>query len=112
MEQMSGARRSGRLLARFEEVAGDNGGRMPLTQQEREVVDAVEGTRHEEGSVVAEQAAEAEEAKPAGEDPCTTTRELRSRSSSTSRYPSPREEKARLRDTRCHHRHLPRTWPT
>jgi hypothetical protein len=26
MEQMSGARRSGRLLAHFEEVAGDNGG--------------------------------------------------------------------------------------
>jgi hypothetical protein len=69
----------------------------------------VEGTRHEEGSVVAEQAAEAESA---GEDPCTTTRELRSRSLSMSRYPSPREEQARLRDTRCHHRHLTRTWPT
>jgi hypothetical protein len=66
-------------------------------------VDAVEVTRHEEGSV---------EAESAGKDPCTTTRELRSRSSSTSRYPSPREERARLRDTRCHHRHLPRTWPT
>jgi hypothetical protein len=83
---------------------------MPLTQQERQAADAVEVTRHEEGSVVAEQAAEAEEAELAGEDPCTTTRELRS--SSTSRYPSPREEQARLRDTRCHHRHLPRTWPT
>jgi hypothetical protein len=112
MEQMSGARRSGRLLARFEEVAGDNGGRMPLTQQEREAADAVEVTRCEEGSVEAEQAAEAEEAESAVEAPCTTTRELRSRSTSTSRYPSPREEQARLRDTRCHHRDLPRTWPT
>jgi hypothetical protein len=105
MEQMSGARRFGRLLARFEEVTGDNGG-MPLTQQEREAADAVEVMRHEEGSV------EAEQAESAVEDPCTTTRELRSRSSSMSRYPSPREEQARLRDTRCHHRHLPRTWPT
>jgi hypothetical protein len=62
--------------------------------------------------VEAEQAAEAEEAESAVEDLCTTTRELGSRSSSTSRYLSPREEQARLRDTRCHHRHLPRTWPT
>jgi hypothetical protein len=85
---------------------------MPLTQQEREAAGAVEVTRHKEGSVEAGQAAEAEEAESAVEDPCTTTRELRSRSSSTSRYPSPREEQARLRDTRCHHRHLPRTWPT
>jgi hypothetical protein len=52
MEQMSGARRSGRLLARFEEVAGDNGGD-PLTQQEREAAGAVEVTRHEEDSVEA-----------------------------------------------------------
>jgi hypothetical protein len=109
---MSGARRSGRLLARFEEVAGDNGGMTPLTQREREAADAVEVTRHEEGSAEAWQAAEAEEAELAVEEPRTTTRELRSRSSSTSRYPSPREEQARLRDTRCHHRHLPRTWPT
>jgi hypothetical protein len=78
---------------------------MPLTQQEREVADAVEVTCHEEDSV------EAEEAKLVGEDPCTTTREVRSRSSSTSRYPSPREEQARSRDMRCHHCHLPRTWP-
>jgi hypothetical protein len=85
---------------------------MPLTQQEREAAGAVEVTRHKEGSVEAGQAAEAEEAESAVEDPCTTTRELRSRSSSTSRYPSLREEQARLRDTRCHHRHLPRTWPT
>jgi hypothetical protein len=81
---------------------------MPLTQQEREAADAVEVTRHGEDSAEAEQAVEAESAV---EDPCTMTRELRSRSSSTSRYPSPREEQARLRDTRCHHRHLPRTWP-
>jgi hypothetical protein len=79
---------------------------MPLTQQEREAADVVEVTRHGAGS------AEAEEAELAVEEPRATTRELRSRSSSTSRYPSPREEPARLRDTRCHHRHLPRTWPT
>jgi hypothetical protein len=85
---------------------------MPLTQQEREAAGAMEVTCHEEGSVEAGQAAEAEEAEFAVEDPCTTSRELRSRSSSTSRYLSPREEQARLRDTRCHHRHLPRTWPT
>jgi hypothetical protein len=85
---------------------------MPLTQQEREAANAVEVTRREEGSVEAEQAAEAEEAESAVEDPCTTTRELRSRSSSTNRYLSPRKEQARLRDTRCHHLHLPRTWPT
>jgi hypothetical protein len=84
---------------------------MPLTQQEREAADTMEVTRHEEGYVEAEQAAEAEDAESASEDPCTTTRELRSRSSSTSRCPSPREEQARLKDTRCHHRHLPQTWP-
>jgi hypothetical protein len=69
----------------------------------------VEVTRHEEDFVEAEQA---EEAELVSEDPCTTTREVRSRSLSTSRYPSPREEQAKSRDTRCHHRHLPRTWPT
>jgi hypothetical protein len=79
---------------------------MPLTQQEREVANAVEVTHHGEGSV------EAEEAELVGEDPGTTTREVKSRSSSTSRYPSPREEQAKSRDTRCHHRHLSRTWPT
>jgi hypothetical protein len=82
---------------------------MPLTQQEREVAGAVEVTRHEEDSVEAEQA---EEAELVEEDPCTTTREFRGRSSSTSRYLSPREELVKRRDTRCHHRHLPRTWPT
>jgi hypothetical protein len=80
---------------------------MPLTQQEREVEGVVEVTRHEEDSVEAEQD---EEAELVGEDPCTTTMEVRSRSLST--YPSPREELAKSRDTRCHHRHLPRTWPT
>jgi hypothetical protein len=65
---------------------------MPLTQQEREAADGVEVTRREEGSVEAEQAAEAQEAESTVEDPCTTRRELRSRSSSTSRYLSPREE--------------------
>jgi hypothetical protein len=93
-------------------LLGTTAERMLLTQQGREVADAVEVTRREEDSVEAEQAAEAEEAELAVEDPCTTTRELRSRTSSTSRYLSPREEQARLRDTRCHHRHFPRTWPT
>jgi hypothetical protein len=85
---------------------------MPLTQREREATDAVEVTRHEAGTAGSWQAAWAEEAELADEEPRTTMRELRSRSSSTSRYPSPRGEQARLRDTRCHHRHLPRTWPT
>jgi hypothetical protein len=85
---------------------------MPLTQREREAADAAEVTRHGEDSAEAWQAAAAEEAELAVEEPRTTTRELRSGSSSTSRYPSPRKEQARLRDTRCHHRHLPRTWPT
>jgi hypothetical protein len=85
---------------------------MPLTQQEREAAGAEEVKRHEEGSAEVWHAAEAEEAELAVEEPRTTTRELKSRSSSTRRYPSPREEQARLRDTRCHHRHLPRTWPT
>jgi hypothetical protein len=82
---------------------------MLLTQQERKVADAVVVTCHEEDPMEAEQA---EEAELVGEDPCTTMREVRSRSSRTSRYPSPREEQARSRDTRCHHRHLPRTWST
>jgi hypothetical protein len=72
----------------------------------------VEVTRHEEDSVEAGQAEKAEEAELVGEDPCTTTTEVRSRSSSTSRYPSLREEHAKSRDTRCHHCHVPRTWPT
>jgi hypothetical protein len=65
----------------------------------------VEVTCHEEDSV------EAEEAELVGEDPCTTMREVRSRSLSMSRYPIPGEELAKSWDTRCHHRHLPRTWP-
>jgi hypothetical protein len=55
MEQMLVARRSGRHLACFEEVVGDYGRRMPLTQPEREAVDAVEGTPREEDSVEAEE---------------------------------------------------------
>jgi hypothetical protein len=55
---------------------------MPLTQQEREAAGAVEVTHHGEDSVEAEQA---EEVELVGEDPCTTTWEVRSRSSSTSR---------------------------
>jgi hypothetical protein len=109
---MSGARRSGRLLARSRRSLGTTEGRMPLTQREREAADAVEVTRHETDFADAWQDAEAEEAELAVEELRTTTREHRSRSSSPSRYPSPREEQARLRDTRCHHRHLPRTWPT
>jgi hypothetical protein len=76
---------------------------MPLTQQEREVADAMEVMRHEDSM----EAGQAEEAELVGEDPCTTMTEVRSRSSSTSRYPSPREEQAKSRDTMCHHRHLP-----
>jgi hypothetical protein len=93
-------------------LLGTTEGRMPPTQREREAADAVEVTRHEADSAEAWQAAEAEEAELAIEERRATTRELRSRSSSTSRHPSLREEQARLRDTRCHHRHLPRTWPT
>jgi hypothetical protein len=85
---------------------------MPLTQPGREHAGAEGVTRHEEDSVEAEWVEEAEEAELAGMDPCTTTREVRSRSSSTSRYPSPREDLAESRDTRYQRRHLPRTWPT
>jgi hypothetical protein len=79
MEQMSGSRRSGRLLARFGEVAGDNGGEILLTQSEREAAGAMEGTSREEDSVEAEEsekAVETEEAEMAkeGVDPHTTPR--------------------------------------
>jgi hypothetical protein len=95
MEQMSGARRSGRLLARFEEVAGDygvGGGRMPLTQPEREAAGAVEGTPSEEDSVEAEESGVDEEAEATkeGVDPHTSSKEDRI----LSRNPSPREELA------------------
>jgi hypothetical protein len=82
MEQMSGSRRSGRLLARFGEVAGDNGGEILLTQSEREAAGAMEGTSREEDSVEAEEsekAVETEESEEVevakeGVDPHTTPR--------------------------------------
>jgi hypothetical protein len=80
-------------------------GRMPITQLGREHVGAVEVTHREEVSV------EAEEAKE-GVDPRTTPREVRSRSLSLSRYPSPREEPTRSKNMRCHRRYHTRTWPT
>jgi hypothetical protein len=96
MEQMPGARRSERLLARFEEVAGDNRGGMLLTQLEREAAGAVEGMSREEDSVEAEDSEEVKEAEVAreGVDPHTTPRENRSTSLSLSRNPSLREELA------------------
>jgi hypothetical protein len=74
---MSGARRFGQLLARFEEVVGDNGGRMPLTQPEREAAGVVEGTPSEEDFVEAEESGVDEEAEvtKAGEDPHTSPNE-------------------------------------
>jgi hypothetical protein len=56
MEQMSGARRSGRLLPVSRRSLGTTGGRVPLTQRAREVADAMEVTRHEEDSMETEQA--------------------------------------------------------
>jgi hypothetical protein len=93
MEQMSGARSSGRLLARFKEVTGDNGGgEMPLTQPEREAAGAVEGTPREEDSVEAEESGVDEEAEvtKASKDPHTSPKE--NRTPSLSRSPSPRED--------------------
>jgi hypothetical protein len=112
MEQMSGARRSGRLLARFEEVAWDKVGRMPLTQPEREAEDTVEGTPREEDSVEAEESRVDEEAEvtKAGVDPQMSPKVCRT--PSLSRSPRPREELVWSRRRKCHHRHLNRTWPT
>jgi hypothetical protein len=107
MEQMSGARRSGRLLACFEKVAGDNGGEDAPTQLRREHVGAVEVTRREEDTMEAEEVEVAKE----GVDPRTTPSEDRSRSLSLSRYPSSREGPAKSKDRRCR-RCLTRTWPT
>jgi hypothetical protein len=50
-------------LARFEEVAGDNGGGDALTQSEREHTGAVEVTCRVEDTVVVEEAKEAEGAR-------------------------------------------------
>jgi hypothetical protein len=87
---------------------------MPLTQSEREHAGAVEVTRHEEDTMEAECAEEAAEAEVAkeGVDSQTTSKEVKSWSLSLSRNPSPREELAKSRSRRCHHRHLTRTWPT
>jgi hypothetical protein len=81
---------------------------MPLTQSEREATSAVEGTPREEDSVEAREVEEAEEAEVAkeGMDPQTTPKENRSRN------PSLREELAKSRNRRCHHRRLTRTWST
>jgi hypothetical protein len=70
---MSGVRRSERLLARFEEVTGDNGGVETLTQLEQEHAGAMGITCCEVDTVVAE------EAEVAKEDaaPQTTLREVR-----------------------------------
>jgi hypothetical protein len=78
---------------------------MPLTQSEREATSAVEGTPREEDSVEAREVEEAEVAKE-GMDPQTTPKENRSRN------PSLREELAKSRNRRCHHRRLTRTWST
>jgi hypothetical protein len=57
---MSGVRRFERLLARFKEAAGDNGGEDAPNQLEREHVGAMEASRREEDAVVAEEAEEVE----------------------------------------------------
>jgi hypothetical protein len=76
----------------------------------------MEGTPRKEDSVEAEESEEVEEAEGAkkGVDPHTTPKENKSRSLSLSlsRNPSMREELAKSRNKRCHHRCLNRTWPT
>jgi hypothetical protein len=62
-------------------------------------------TCHEGDTVEAEWAEEAEVAKE-GVDPQTTPKEVRSRSLSPSRNPSPREELDKSRNRRCYHCHL------
>jgi hypothetical protein len=85
---------------------------MPVTQSEREVVGAAEGSPREEDSLEAEDYGVDEEAEVTkeGVDPHTTPKE--NRSLSLSRNPSPREELVKNRSRRCHHRRLTRTWPT
>jgi hypothetical protein len=68
----------------------------------------VEGTPREEDSVEVEEAEVAKE----GVDPQTTSKENKSRSLSPSKNPILREELAKSRNRRCHHRRLTRTWPT
>jgi hypothetical protein len=81
---MSGARRSRRLLARFEEVAGDNGG-----EDAPNLVEARGYGRRggrEEDSVEAEESEEVEEAEAKeGVDPQMTPKESKSRCLSLSR---------------------------
>jgi hypothetical protein len=74
----------------------------------------VEGTPRDEDSVEAEESEEVEEVEVAkeGVDPQTTPKENKSRSLNLSRNPSLREEQAKSRNRRCHHRRLTRTWPT
>jgi hypothetical protein len=74
----------------------------------------VEGTPREEDTVESEESVEVEEAAVAkeGVDLQTTSKENWSRSLSLSRNPSPREELAKSRNRRYHHRLLIRTWPT
>jgi hypothetical protein len=87
---------------------------MPLTQSEREAAGVVEGTPREEDSVEAEESEEVEEAAvdKEGVDLQMTPKENWSRSLSLSRNPSLREELAKSRNRRCHHRLLIRTWLT
>jgi hypothetical protein len=65
----------------------------------------VEITCREEDTVGAEDAEVAKE----GVDPRTTPREVRSRSLSLSRNPSPREEPTKSKNKRCRRHHLTRT---
>jgi hypothetical protein len=87
---------------------------MPLTQPERDVAGAMEGTPREEDSVEAEESEEVEEAQVAkeGVDLQTTPKENKSRSLSPSRNPSLMEELAKGKNSRCHHHCLTRTWLT
>jgi hypothetical protein len=82
---------------------------MPLTQSEREHAGAVEVTRCEEDTVEVEESEEAEMAKE-GVGLQMMSKEVRS--TSLSRNPSPREELAKSKNRRCHHRRHTRTWPT
>jgi hypothetical protein len=81
---------------------------MLLTQSEQEHAGAVEVTCREEDTMVAEEAEVAKE----DVDPRTTPREVRSRSLSLSRNPSPWKEPAKSKNRRCRRHHLTQTWPT
>jgi hypothetical protein len=79
---------------------------MPPTQSEREVAGVVEATPRKEDSMEAEESEEVEEAEVAkeGVDSQMTPKEIGSLS--LSRNPSLREELAKSRNRRCHHRRL------